>query len=465
MKILLVKPYGIADELIPPLSLGWLATQVRNSHDVTILDAMKDGFRARQVADLVNANGFGLVGFQAWTKDIHEIRETCERIKKVAPVVITVVGGIQPTMQPIETLNFFGLCVDFAWQGESENGFGPFVDAVAHGNIVSAILKEIPGLVWRDGTRVCVNKNQFIEDLDSVGLPAWDLMPPASYPRSPHGAFYRNFPLAPIVVTRGCPFPCRFCSAREASGGRLRSRSIDSVLEELALLHERFGVREFQIEDDNFTLNSIYVKEFCERLMAQGLNMSWSFPNGVRLDTLDSGTLSLMRKAGCYALNFGVESGTPRILEQICKKSTAEQMRRQIEMAKNAGFDLGGFFIIGFPGETREEIETTIQYACSLPLDRIGVSYFQPFPGTSYFNELVDIGEIAADWGFSQHTSLHDLTYISPTLTESELMKLRRRFLTSFYFRPRVILGMLKQVKTPSHLYYMLKRSLRWLNA
>jgi radical SAM superfamily enzyme YgiQ (UPF0313 family) len=465
MKILLVKPYGVADELIPPLSLGWIATQVRARHEVVILDAMKERFRARQVADLVNAESFDLVGFQAWTKDIHEIRETCELIKKTSPVVITVVGGIQPTMQPVETLNFFGASMDFAWQGEAEKGFGPFVDAVAQGVPGYSILSGIPGLVWRNGIDVMVNQNQFIDDLDAVGLPAWDLMPPNSYPKSPHGAFYRNFPLAPIVVTRGCPFPCRFCSAREASGARLRSRSIDSVLGELALLHDRFGIREFQIEDDNFTLSRDYVRAFCDRLIAQGLNMTWSFPNGVRLDTLDSDTLSLMRKAGCYALNFGVESGSPRILEQICKKSTAGQMRAQIEMAKNAGFDLGGFFIIGFPGETRDEIEETIQYANSLPLDRIGVSYFQPFPGTSFFNELVASGEISVDWGLNQHTSLHDLTYVPRTLTKPELAILRRRFLTSFYFRPKILLGMLKQVNTASHLFHMLKRSARWLKA
>jgi radical SAM superfamily enzyme YgiQ (UPF0313 family) len=465
MKILLVKPYGIADELIPPLSLGWIATQIRDRHEVSILDAMKENARAGNIAARVSAERFDIVGFQAWTKDIHEIKDICQAIKTKTPNAVTVVGGIQPTMQPRETLQFLSPWVDFAWQGEAEKGFGLLVDMIAAGSSNAAQLASIPGLVWREGDQVHCNENCYIDDLDAVGLPAWDLMPPASYPCAPHGAFYRNFPLAPIVVTRGCPFPCRFCSAKEASGAKLRSRSVDSVLEELHLLRDRFGVREFQIEDDNFTLNRRYVEEFCERLLQSGLNMTWSFPNGVRLDTLDPQTLGLMRRAGCYALNFGVESGSPRILELIAKKSTAEQMRSQIVMAKAAGFELGGFFIIGFPSETTEEIEQTIRYACSLPLDRIGVSYFQPFPGTNFFQELVQSQEISNEWGFSQHTSLHDLTYVTPTLTEGELARLRRRFLTAFYLRPGVILGMARQVRTPTHFYYMLKRSLRWLQA
>lgn len=465
MKILLIKPYDIADELIPPLSLGCIAARVRDRHEVVILDAMKDRQRPQDIATRVVGEGFGLVGFQIWTKDIHEVLETCRLIKEAAPGVVTVVGGIQPTMQPEETLRFLIPWVDFAWQGEAENGFGPFVDILASGRPEPELLASIPGLVWRDGEAIRVNANCFIDDLDTIGLPAWDLIPPDRYPCAPHGAFYRNYPLAPIVVTRGCPFPCRFCSAKEASGARLRSRSIDSVMTELQLLHDRFGVKEFQIEDDNFTLNRGYVEEFCQRLLRSGLNMTWSFPNGVRLDTLDPQILALMRRAGCYALNFGVESGSARILELIAKKSTAEQMRSQIIMAKEAGFDLGGFFIIGFPSETVAEIEETIRYACSLPLDRIGVSYFQPFPGTKFFQELVASGEIDNDWGFSQHTSLHDLTYVTPTLTADELARLRKRLLMMFYLRPRVVLGMARQVRTPQHFYYMLKRSLRWLQA
>lgn len=465
IKVILIKPFGVADEIIPPISLGWLATQIRREHDVKIIDAIKDRLNADAIAKIVVEENAAIVGFQAWSKDTHEIKGICVSIKKARPEIVTIVGGIHPTMLPEGTLNFFGNCLDYAYHGEGEIGFRQFVDCVAGGDCTPQSLGKIPGLIWKDGSVVRVNKNSFIEDLDSVGFPAWDLMPPATYPKAPHGAFYRNFPVAPIIVTRGCPFPCTFCAARAASGGKLRSRSLEHVIEELKMLYDKFAVREFQIEDDNFTLNNKFVELFCEKLLYSGLKMTWSFPNGVRLDTLDRPLIRFMKEAGCYALNFGVESGSPRILTMIKKMITVEQIKEQLSMAHEEGFEIGGFFIIGFPTETKEEIEETIRFACSLPLDRVGVSYFQPFPGSSLFHELVSKKEISENWADHHHTSLHNLTYVSPTLTTEELRHFRRKMLRSFYFRPKVFANMLRQINSPSHLYYMVKRSIRWLKA
>ena len=464
-KVLLVKPFGIADEIIPPISLGLLATQIRGRYEVKVLDALKERMNATAVAELVAAEKFTVVGFQAWTKDIHEIKATCAKVKESAPDVVTIVGGIHPTMAPERTLSFFGPVLDFAYQGEAEKGLPALLELLGAGDRSAASLGSIPGLVWRDNGRTVCNENCFLTDLDSVGYPAWDLMPPASYPEAPHGAFYRNFPIAPIIITRGCPFSCRYCSAKAASGGKLRSRSLQNVLEELTSLHNEYGVREIQIEDDNFTMNKQFVRDFCESLLSRKLQFSWSFPNGIRLDMVDKPLLQLMKKAGCYALNFGVESGSQRILDMIKKGLTLEQIRRQLILAHDEGFYIGGFFIVGFPSETREEIEQTIKFACSLPLDRIGVSYFQPFPGTPLAQELVEKGEIPADWAEQHHTTLHDLTYVTPTLSAHELQSMRRKMLRSFYLRPRTFINMLRQVNSPQHLYYMAKRSIRWIKA
>jgi radical SAM superfamily enzyme YgiQ (UPF0313 family) len=444
--------------------MGLLATQVRNEHDVSIVDALKERMNEDAIARLVASQRVDVVGFQAWSNNIHLIKKACIKIKDVRKEAITIVGGIHPTMVAEGTLKFFGECLDYAYNGEGEKGFKMFLDNLASDNISPDSLSKIPGLVWREGSAIKVNENSFIEDLDSIGLPAWDLMPPDSYPRAPHGAFFKNFPVAPIIITRGCPFPCAFCSAPPASGRKIRSRSLESVIEELKLLKYRFGVREFHVEDDNFTLNNKLVGAFCEKLLSLDLAMSWSFPNGIRLDTIDYSLLRLMKRAGCYAINFGVESGSERILKMIKKLTTLEKTRSQLTMAKEVGFDIGGFFIIGFPSETEEEINETIVFACSLPLDRVGVSYFQPFPGTTFFNELVKKGEISEDWADHHSTSLHTLTYVPATLTSERLQHLRQKFLHSFYLQPRVFMNMLKQVRSPSHLYYMTKRAIRWLS-
>ena len=464
LKVLLVKPYGVADEIIPPISLGLLATQIRNEHDVRILDALKDKCNAEAVANIAVSEGYNVVGFQSWSKDIHEIKSTCLKIKEENPEVVTITGGIHPSMAPKGTLDFFGECLDFAYVGEGEIGFKMLLNAVSTKDQSPSILASIPGLAWRDGKKIIINENSLINDLDALGFPAWDLMAPSTYPKAPHGAFYRNFPIAPIIATRGCPFPCTFCAARVASGAKLRSRSLEHVLKELEMLYHDFGVREFQIEDDNFTLNNRYVEKFCNALLSSGIRMPWSFPNGIRLDTMERSLLKLMKKAGCYALNFGVEAGSQRVLDMIKKDLTLDQIRSQLTMAKEEGFDIGGFFIVGFPSETKEEIEETVRFACSLPLDRIGVSYFQPFPGTPLYYELVEKGEIDENWANCHHTSLQSLTYIPSTLTAEELQYYRRKMLRAFYFRPTTVVNMLKQVRSPSHLYYMAKRSIRWLS-
>jgi len=460
----LVRPFGVSDEVIPPISLGWLATQIRAYHNVSILDALRGRLRADTIAEIVNRNNIDVVGFQIWTKDIHEVKDVSRAIKSKCPETRIILGGCHPTVLPVETMKFFGETIDFAFKGEGEIGFRLFLDALSSDG-ERKNFENIPGLVWKEGPEIRMNGNGFIQDLDSVGLPAWDLMPPSTYPRAPHGAFYRNFPVAPIVISRGCPYPCAFCSARTISGSKIRTRSVDNVIEELSMLRRRFGVREFHIEDDNFTLNRDYVEHFCETLLQKDIRMTWAFPNGIRLDTIEREMLRLMKRAGCYGLNFGVESGSPRILKMIEKKIDLALVRERLAMAREEGFDIGAFFIIGFPTETRQEMRETIRVALSLPLDRIGISYFQPFPGSPIYEQLLEQGEISADWADHHHTTLHNLTYVSSSTTREELRGMRKRFLVTFYFRPVILKGLLGQVRSPSQLYYMVKRGIRWLKA
>ena len=235
MKVLLVKPFGVADEIIPPVSLGWLATHIRERHNVKILDALKEGMNGATIAKIVQRENIDVVGFQLWTKDIYNVKEISNIIRSVKPSTKIIVGGIHPTSLPEGTMKFFDNSIDFAYQGEGEVGLKMFLDVIASNEGASAF-KEVPGLVWRDGANIKVNNNVLSEDLDSLGFPAWDMMAPSTYPKAPHGAFYRNFPIAPIIITRGCPFPCTYCSASIISNGKLRSRSVEHVIEELNML-------------------------------------------------------------------------------------------------------------------------------------------------------------------------------------------------------------------------------------
>ena len=321
-------------------------------------------------------------------------------------------------------------------------------------------------MIWREGNRVVINQQVFFEDIDRFGMPAWDLIRPDTYPFAPHGGFFKNYPIAPIIISRGCPFACAYCAGRIVSGRRIRYRSVAKVIEEIKLLYHQYGIREIHIEDDNFTFNHVLVKEFCRQLKDNKLNISWTCPNGVRLDSLTEDLLKTMKDAGLYFISVGIESGSDRVLKEMKKSLTTQGIREKINLIKNCGLEISGFFIIGYPTETRRDIEQTIDFACSLGLKRAGFSLFKPFPGSDIARELVKRGEwqfnhiSAEDWS---RFILADAIYAPPGFTLKEIKQWRQKALWRFYFRPGIIINFLKDIRGPRHLWLVVKRIYSWL--
>ena len=462
LRVLLYKLNSIADECIPPISLGYLAASSPN-HNVQILDGQRLDFKDAHVVQYCLNHDIKVFGLSAMTKDLPSSRELLRKLKTSIPGLITVVGGTQAWLMPTETLSFYGDAVDCVFAGESELSFPAFLDCLQEGSAPDEAM--IPGTVFtkKDG-KIASNPPRRMENLDSIPFPRWDLMPPKGYPKAPHGGFFRQFPVAPMITSRGCPYSCTFCSSPVMYGRRIRFRGLDNIFEEIELLYAKFGVREIHFEDDNFSLRRNFVLEFCERMLSKGQGITWGFPNGIRLDTLDDEVLSAMKRAGAYALNFGVESGDDETLKLIKKKIDKKEIADRIEMVKKHGFSTGGFFIIGFPWETAENILRTFEFAQKLDLDRVGFSYFQPFPGTDLTKWLIESEEFEMDLE-SFHTSLHDITFVPKGMTRAQLQKLRRNGLAKYYSNPKRIYKILAGVKTPQHLAAILKRGMRWLRA
>lgn len=426
-----------------------------------ILDQLRDNLSEGFLLKFLLDERPDILGLNAYTKDIFHIKELITKIRPILPTTKILLGGVQMSLMPSETFGYLQGYIDYGFAGESESGFSKFVEAV-EGDTTDDYLSEIPNLVWRSQGNIKVNPGMLIYNLDDLPFPRWDLMPPATYPKAPHGAFYRQYPFAPIITSRGCPYPCTFCSAGTLSGKKIRYRTVENVIEEIKYLQKDFGVKEIHIEDDNFSLKKERVIEFSERVLKEELGITWALPNGLRLDNLDQKTLKLMSKAGCYTVNVGIESGNDKRLKDIQKNITKEKIRAKIAMAKEAGIDIGGFFIIGFPDETLEEINDTIKFATELELDRIGISYFQPYPGTKEYQKLCETGEYKFNLDKSRH-SLHTITYVPKNLSEKKLKSLRFKAFIKFYFRPRIFIKLLKEVKSLEHFRFILKRGLRWL--
>ena len=327
--------------------------------------------------------------------------------------------------------------------------------------IDSATLKDIPGLAWRENGIVNLNKQAYPGNLDALGLPAWDLIHPEKYPEAQHGAFFKNFPIAPIMITRGCPYSCTFCAGGLISGKKIRKRSIGNVIKEIRMLYDDYGIREFHIVDDNFTVDKKYAKELLLKIIELKLDISLATPNGVRVDALDEELLSLFKKAGLYIISLGIESGSDRMLQLMKKDLTVSRVKRVVDMIRSFKIDIAGFFIMGLPQETISDIRKTMELSLKLDLIRANFFTYLPFPGTESYRDLEKKGELNnVDW---ERFYFMSAPYIPQGLTRKKLKDLQREAFLRFYLRPGVLMKNVLSIKSPRHLYFLIKRFFHWV--
>ncbi len=451
MKVLLIKPSNLSDHIQPSLGLGYLATQIRNEHEVRIVDCIKEHLPGPQLLPVLEEFQPDVVGSQCYSMDLAKLKPVLQTIKDFNRDIATIIGGAHASAAPDHSMKFFGReNLDFVFVGEGEIGFPKFLRELES---PSPNFNNVPGLGWTNNGQLKVNAGAQAPDLDQLGMPAWDLIMPETYPFSPHGVVCKNFPIAPVMATRGCPYKCTFCSS---AGTKLRTRSVDLMLEEVKLLHQHHGIREFHMVDDNFTLDMDYAKNFLQALIKLNLGVSWATPNGIRLDRLDKPLLKLMREAGFYSISVGIESGSDPIRIKMKKGSNLRKIRQDLQMVKEAGgIDVTGFFILGFPTETREDVEKTLKFSRELPLQRATFHSFIPLPGTEVWREMEKNGELdRVDW---ERYFFWAGAYVPQDLTRKELKAFHRKAFLRFYLRPRIILQNLKFMVRPRVAWYAMK--------
>ncbi len=473
MKVMLVKPKSSTDTLLPILGLGYLAAETRKKHDTHLLNCIVENKSDYQFGKEVKRLKPDVVGIQTFTLDSVITKHYIKIIREIDPKITIVLGGPHPSALPQSTFDYFE--ADFAFKGDAEKGFSQFCDLVEQaggrrGNGTRAMLedpaelKKIPGLVWKSAKGLTnANPIWIPMELDELPFPAWDLMRPDFYPLSPHAAFMQNFPISPMMVSRGCPFDCTFCASFITKGRQVRYRSVDNVIEEIKLLIGTYGIKEIQFIDDNFTLSRSYVKNFCQRIIDEKLKFSWCCPNGVRLDTLRPDMLELMREAGCYSLSVGIESGSQRVLDFTKRDTPLKMIEEKVDMITNAGIETVGFFILGFPTEKSHEIEQTIDFSLSLNLERANFMNYHPFPGTESWHYLRHAGEMDRVNPYSQ--SFAEVAYIPKGMTRSKLKSFQRQAFLRFYLRPRYLWGLVKRIKNLEHATFIIKRIWRWMTS
>lgn len=450
MKVLLITPINRTYVITPSLGLGYIASSLRqNGHDVNILHCINEKLTFETFTDYVKESKYDIYAFQMFSYDMFPIKKQLDVVKSIFPNSICIVGGYHPSGDPEGVLNDFPQA-DYGFVSEVELGFPLLLDEIEK---EIPDLSLVPNLIYRNKDTIKINPIKLVENLDDLPFPAWDLMDPNTFPQSPHGGFAKSFPSAPIIITRGCPMSCTFCAGATITQ-RVRKRSIGNVISEIKYLKENFGVNDFLIEDENFTIHRKDVREFCETLMNENLSITWSCPSGVRLDTLSLENLQLMEASGCHSLSLGIEFGSQRIHDLTKKHLTIEKIFEKTDLFNHVKIKTTGFFLFGIPSETEEEMLQTIELAKKLPIQRAQFNNFMPLPGSEIYAELKKEGYT---FDYDRYF-VHDVAFVPEGLTREKIKNIQRKAYLSFYLRPKIIWGLIKGIISFRQFYWLLRR-------
>lgn len=309
-------------------------------------------------------------------------------IRAALPHARYIAGGPHATIMPHEVLLRGGF--DVAVMGEGEETILELLSG--------RDLREIAGIAWKRQGDVVVNPGRPpIGNLDEWPFPAYHLA--KGHPGETYAVYN-------LMSSRGCPFPCAFCASNLLWTRRTRYRTPDNILREIVHAHDRYGYSHFRFDDDTFTLRKGRTLDICRRIRDLPFRVSWGCDT--HISTLDEETLREMKLAGCRTINIGIESGSPVTLKRIKKRLDLDQLDRVLAWARQLGVSTLGYFMVGFPGETNEDVAMTLNLMNASRLTHICCSIFTPYPGTELFDALVAEGALTlpvASWaGFFHHS-------------------------------------------------------------
>ncbi|MBI5117065.1 cobalamin B12-binding domain-containing protein [Candidatus Poribacteria bacterium] len=430
-----------------PLGVAYLASAVRDISDVTIMDAVAEsdheepmdgdftwyGSALSEIRSRIEDFKPDLVGIGCIFSSIFPvIRKVCREIKAIDPDIITITGGSYPTFMAEHCMKEPAL--DMIVLGEGEMTFREIIRRLSSG----ASLAEIDGLAFRDGDRTVVNpRTTWIEDLDTIRFPARDLLPMDAYKKIgiPHSLSFSGKNFAPMITSRGCPARCIYCSSTRFWGNRYRFRSPENVLDEIGGLISRWDIGEIQFEDDNTTANPKRAMSIFRGIIDRGYKIRFNFPNGLALWTLDERLVDLMVEAGCYEMILAFESGCQEVLRDIVKKPTnLEKAIKITRYIQHKGIRTDAFYIIGFPGETREQIRRTFRFANKVKTDLAYFFVANPLPGSELHRIAESRGMLPQGFNFENLTYSRS-AYRDDVFPNGELERMAGRGFVKYAFR------------------------------
>lgn len=439
-KILLIRTMKITKDYFlvsPPLGLMYIASMLRESgnYEIGIKDMRLDKLGVEDIVKKFKEFQPDIIGLSVFTQEANLMHRIAGRIKEENPGCKIIVGGPHATSYPKEILE--DLNIDYVVIGEGERTIVELVKSIEEGKNCN----DIEGIVCREGKNIFLTKpRQRIENLDSVPFPAWDLIELKKYFRYPRFNNMAPGAYMSIFTSRGCPFHCIYC--HNIFGKRYRTRSPENVLAEIKTLIEKYSIRDFEIIDDSFNLDMKRAKEICDLIIRENLNIKISFPNAIRGDIMDEELLYKLKRAGTYLLTYAIETGSPRLQRFIKKNINLFQIKWAISQTVKLGIFTHGFFILGFPTETKEEILKTIEFASQVDLHTATFFIANPYRGT-------ELSRIARQMGKDVNIDFDNYSYAAANFNLSEVedkefFRLQRKAYRVFYLNMRRIFRILK---------------------
>lgn len=413
--------------VIPPLSLMYVAGVLEKaSVEVQIIDVIAERLTFAQALERIKLFSPDLLGFTLNTYSFHPILNWIKSFKKETGIPV-MVGGAHVSLYPEETMSHEA--IDFAIIGEADLPLPEFVHAFKTG----ATYHGLKSLCFRDNGKLVVERTkQTIENIDDSALPARHLIRNELY----YNILSKKRNFTAMMSTRGCPYRCTFCDQKTPP---YRLRSAKSFVEEIKLIYHEFGIREFDIYDSTFTADRKRVIEICDLLAAEKLDIGWTVRSTLMAITHE--VLDALKRGGCHTIMYGVETSNEDILKQMRKKIRPEVAWDRINYTHKIGIRTLGFFMFGYPGETRETIEDTIKYSLKLPLDYAQYTVLVPFPDTeiyTYYQQNSDLGDYWAEVTRNPESE-KEIALLHTKVTRAEASELLGQAYRQFYFRPRII--------------------------
>jgi len=446
-EILFLNPsYGhlihAAEAMVEPLGPSYVAAYLRQQgEDVNIIDMTPLKLTMKDLPAIMKKENPSIVAMSSNTPLIGMTVEVAKEIKRIKPETKILLGGLHPTHLGKETFEYTD-AIDVCVVGEGEISSLETVRALKDGTN----LRKVNGIVFKDGEEiVSTPPRETIKNLDELPFPARDLLPMGKY--HPAIKTYMATPFAAMITSRGCPFQCIFCAY---SHGKIRYRSPENVVAEIKELKEKYKVKSILFYDETLTLNRERLMEICDLIVKEGIKVKWSCYS--RVDTITAVMLKNMKKAGCRFVSYGIESGSERMLKIMKKGITLEKSRAAIKMTKEIGLETSTSFVLGIPGETKESVQKTIDFALELNPTFAHFNMVTPWPGTELYHKLIQEGRLDRnDWlNYTKKTRMHVPTIKLDNFSEDELQNMARNAYRKFYRRPSKMIQLALRVTSPS---------------